>query len=896
MLYSIKTICVGVLCAGLLLALNPSLAEIQSPVLEEGATSPVDDLINDDPHPSHEFQLNSNSVRKLLANAPMEEGVLRAKVGLTLLPLPLPDGQNVLLQVTESPLMEPELAARYPDIHTYTLVGNEDKQLRGRLLISQLGISVILLTPSGTVHINPLRNNDASSPYMSVFEHDSLQDNGEFCGFNDPVTDFDWTTVQLERKSGLSGNLVQPILQFASGDELRTYRLAIATTGEYYAGRGGNDNVVMASIMTELSLINAIYESEVAIRLVLIGNTDDLFFTNSATDGYTNASPCTMRGENVTVTDSTIDSDSYDIGHVFGTSPGGGCAGGSVVCGVNKANGASGINVARPVGHNNFGGYRLVLHELGHQFGASHVWSGISGNCTAGQFAAASAYENGGGTTIMSYSGTCGSDDIQTSTTVDTYFNSHSYEQVTAFATGGNGDTCPVTTATNNTAPIVNAGPDYVIPQNTPFVLTGSAIDNEGHPLTYTWEQHDLSNPMAQKVLDIDDGSGPIFRSFPPTSDPSRTFPQFSDVLNNTQTAGEILPSTDRGLEFRLTARDNRAAGGGVDWDTVNLTVEGDPFFITAPNGTEIFGAGCPVDVTWTVGGGNVAASVDLLYSIDNGSSFPTTLLSEVINDGADTVEVLPCDTGMARFRLNSVDNIFFDLSDSASFIAQIPPEVDVLAEGGEVDDNCEFEVPFEATIVDDCGINAATIEVEVFQQDMNFTLGLPDFTVQQVDGQTISVTGSVLVSSLLSSPATLAVQVTGVDLCGAAANASSEVMVSDTTPPEISVSVSPNSLWPPNHKMSTIMADVTVTDNCPVVSFEMTGLSSNEPDNGQADGDTVNDIQNAEIGTPDIEFNVRSERSGKGGGRIYTVTYTASDGSNNTTDDSETVSVPHHQ
>ena len=116
-----------------------------------------------------------------------------------------------------------------------------------------------------------------------------------------------------------------------------------------------------------------------------------------------------------------------------------------------------------------------------------------------------------------------------------------------------------------------------------------------------------------------------------------------------------------------------------------------------------------------------------------------------------------------------------------------------------------------------------------------------------------------------------------------------------DTTPPEISVSVDPTELWPPNHKMKTITATVTATDDSdPSPTVVLTSIVSNEPDEGLGDGDKPNDIQDADIREEDYEFSLRAERSGGGDGRIYTITYTATDVSGNSQDASATVTVPH--
>ena len=103
-------------------------------------------------------------------------------------------------------------------------------------------------------------------------------------------------------------------------------------------------------------------------------------------------------------------------------------------------------------------------------------------------------------------------------------------------------------------------------------------------------------------------------------------------------------------------------------------------------------------------------------------------------------------------------------------------------------------------------------------------------------------------------------------------------------------VSVTPNVLWPANHKYVAVTANVTVSDNFdqnPVV--ELVSITSNEPDNGLGDGDTANDI----VIVDDFHFKLRAERSGKGDGRVYTITYKVTDACGNSTVQSVTVTVP---
>jgi hypothetical protein len=121
-------------------------------------------------------------------------------------------------------------------------------------------------------------------------------------------------------------------------------------------------------------------------------------------------------------------------------------------------------------------------------------------------------------------------------------------------------------------------------------------------------------------------------------------------------------------------------------------------------------------------------------------------------------------------------------------------------------------------------------------------------------------------------------------------------ITVIDNTPPSISVSVTPDTLWSPNHKMKTVNATVSVSDNCDTApEIVLISVTCNEPDNDPLDGDgnTTNDVQGADIGTEDYEIWLRSERNEDGTGRIYTITYMAVDNSGNTATANATVTVP---
>jgi hypothetical protein len=121
-------------------------------------------------------------------------------------------------------------------------------------------------------------------------------------------------------------------------------------------------------------------------------------------------------------------------------------------------------------------------------------------------------------------------------------------------------------------------------------------------------------------------------------------------------------------------------------------------------------------------------------------------------------------------------------------------------------------------------------------------------------------------------------------------------ITVVDSTSPNINVSVAPNTLWSPNHKMEPVTANVSVSDNCdPSPDIVLISVVSNEPDDapGEGDGHTTNDIQNTDIGTEDYNISLRAERRGEGNGRTYTITYKTIDVSGNTATATATVKVP---
>ncbi len=282
------------------------------------------------------------------------------------------------------------------------------------------------------------------------------------------------------------------VAQRVSGSR-RVYRLALAATGEYTQYHGGTVADALAAMVTAINRVNQIYGRDVAIQFVLVSTTDSVIYTDPDTDPYTNLSGFTMLTENQANLDAVIGSINYDIGHVFSTGGGGIAIVGGTCRADFKAQGVTG----RPDPEGDLFYIDLVAHEMGHQMNAPHSFNGTTLNCAAPNRVAESAVEPGGGSTIMSYAGICGVEDLQNS--ADAIFHSLSIQQIIGFSTSGAGASCGTLNTTGNNAPVVSGGSDYIIPRETPFVLEGSATDVDGDTLSYQWDQMDVNGTATNQ-------------------------------------------------------------------------------------------------------------------------------------------------------------------------------------------------------------------------------------------------------------------------------------------------------------------------------------------------------------------------------------------------------------
>ena len=633
--------------------------------LTSGVASPRRDIV---PQIYRTLQLNKTALTHLLASAPPEASGPIEMTG-TELQIPLPYGGFGRFLIQDSPIMESKLAAKFPELKTYVGQGIDDPTATMRIDITPRGFHAIILSATGQVYIDPY-SRDTDTNYISYFKSDFIATDKPFSCF-----------VESPGK----GN--EPLSRGAipyrpSGATLKSYRLALACTGEYAtAVCSPNAPTVagtLAAMITSVNRCSAVYEREFAIRFLLINNTDKLVYLNGTTDPYSNGNGSTMLGQNQSNIDSVIGTANYDFGHVFSTG-GGGIAGLGVVCRAGqKANGVTGTN--NPVGDPYDIDY--VVHEMGHQFGANHPFNGTTGSCAGGNRNGPTAYEPGSGITIMAYAGICSPQDLAPHS--DDYFYTINYDEIDTYTSTGVAAACAQTTATGNTPPTITALSAFTIPSQTPFSLTASASDVDGDTLTYCWEEFDKGAAQDPTANPRDNGASPIFRSFPPTTNSTRIFPSLTYILNNQNVppatiapdviSAEFLPTTNRVMTYRVTVRDNRANGGGSNYASTTVTSvnTAGPFAVTAPNVSTTFAGGTQQTVTWNVANTNIApvscANVKISLSTDGGNTFPIVLASSVPNNGSALVTI-PSTANVAttqgRIKVEAVGNIFFDISDA---------------------------------------------------------------------------------------------------------------------------------------------------------------------------------------------------------------------------------------
>lgn len=616
------------------------------------------------------YSLNFNGLKQLLYSAPDRFSNSKGVI----VTLPNTNGSLERFEMLEASNFDAELQSQFPDIRSYVGMGIDDVHAQLRLSISPQGIQTMVFRADQETEFMEPYSEDAT--IYAVYT--SSRDNGSI-PFTCSTEDKTLFTETLPQVSNTNKSSV---------GQLKTLRLALSCNGEYAAYFGASTagttvdtGKVLAAFNATLTRCNGIYEKDLAVHMTLISYTTNVIYYNATTDPYTTLANWNKQlqntlSANLTGIGTTLAANNavYDIGHMFGSTGGGGNAGCiGCVCvddtasttDLNKGSGITSPADGIPMGDNFDVDY--VVHEMGHQMGGNHTFSNSSEGTGVNM-------EVGSGITIMGYAGITSQDVAMHSIDI---FHAASIAQIQANL---NTKTTLVSTPLTNVAPVVNAGSDYTIPKSTPFILTGSATDANGDVLTYCWEQYDDcgSQTGTNSVAKIAKAVGPNWVDYSPSALPYKYFPIMTSVLANSQTTAgtgndginvEALSSVARTLNFRLTARDNVATAGQTNFDNMVVTIDATkgPFTVTSQATTGIsYVGGSTQTITWNVASSSTlsgASTVDIYLSTNvngNATTFPTLVAAGLPNSGTASVVIPNIPSTTCRFMVKASGNIFF--------------------------------------------------------------------------------------------------------------------------------------------------------------------------------------------------------------------------------------------
>ncbi len=610
------------------------------------------------PSTAQSLLLSYDAFTRYLRTAPLEfthhKGIM--------VNIPMPDGTLEPFECFFSPVMEDPSQHEQYGVYTYKARSLNHPGWSLRMDFSTWGFHATVHTSSGQVFIEPMSER-AGMYYVSYYINDLAEEMPELFRFKCKVDD---SLVDINPKHGSS-------VEMRSGDwPLMTFRVAISCTGEWGGNPslgGGTVESSLAKITSSLNTINEVFEREVGIRLLLVPGNKNLIFTNGKIDPFADANMGgSLLGQNTNLINRKIGVNSYDIGHIFTArcNDVGGIAALSSVCSTNKGAGVTCWYTSSL----NYVAVQITCHEMGHQFSAPHTFNNCNGNESG-----STAYEPGGGSTIMSYSGLCGAQSFVRR--ADPVYHNNSltrfYNHVRVSDVGNCGK--PIDVQNNRPSVHIPIESGFTIPYLTPFELTGEASDPEDEALSYSWEQYTTGRMISIGMPEKGDGNVPLFRSFPPVQTPTRTFPRLDLILNRSNNIPvsdltEVLPPYEFNFTFAFTVRDNNPDAGAANWDYLSFiaTEKAGPFRILSPNEKENFDAGTYKLVEWAVANTDKepvnCKFVNIYLFKETDYSHPVLLAENTPNDGGEWVLIPDTSMRAARIKVKAAHSIFFDVND----------------------------------------------------------------------------------------------------------------------------------------------------------------------------------------------------------------------------------------
>lgn len=569
----------------------------------------------------------------------------------------IPDYQGNIekFSISQSEIFSPELAKKYPTIRCFVGKSLENPQKNIRFIWSDFGLNAII---EENFEYSFIEATDEKG-----FQYKAYLRGGE-------AHHFECKTIQRIEKQ--TENLTRRN-SFQTDNQVRTYRIAIASTLQYTNFFGGKTRA-FAQIASTINRLNQLFGAQLSVQFqlvsdenLLIENQNENPFTALDYDGdgwYSSASILQR------FFDEKIGNANYDIGHLFHNANLGGNAGSiGCICNSNdKGRAFSAISFRAGMNFDSFD-VDIFSHEVGHQLGAYHTFSYRAEGSP-------SQVEPGSGSTIMGYAGVTNTSDVQRGS--DPYFHHRSVRDMLDVLQR---KSCGTFTASANDAPQIGDLRSYTIPKGTAFLLEGTATDANGDDLLYTWEQSDsrgatyLFSPLST--------SGAIARSLPPSTSSKRYIPRLSRILSGelTQTnpqigsAWETVLNTGRTLNWSFVVTDRTPQStpflGNTAYTTIQVVVSNTagPFKVTSHKTATTWYGEQFQDVTWDVAGTDASGidvrTLTILFSTDNGTTFSHTLATQVPNTGTVRVKI-PASliTENGRFMIKAEENIFLAVNE----------------------------------------------------------------------------------------------------------------------------------------------------------------------------------------------------------------------------------------